>query len=54
MIPHQDSTRLLLALSQFLEAAITYFSSFFFHSPRESSSLSKSRGAQANDLDNRP
>lgn len=26
----------------------------FFYFPRESSSLSKSRGAQANDLDNRP
>lgn len=29
MILRQDSTRSLLALSQFLEAAITYFSFFF-------------------------
>lgn len=33
MILRQDSTRSLLALSQFLEAAITYFSSFFFSIP---------------------
>jgi len=54
MILRQDITIALCALTIPGSCNYIFFLFFFFRSPRESSSLSKSRGTQANDLDNRP